>query len=331
MRWWRRCWHWSPPPAPAAAAQWRVDPARSSIAVTFDVGGKPVEARFKKFKAEVTFDPKDLGASRVVITVDLASFRSGDAQRDQMVGAAEFLGTGAAGTARYATRGFTAKGGDNYEVAAELTLKGVTQPLNHQATIAIKGGEAHAQGEVKLDRLAFGVGAGQFPRGDQVGLDGPGALRPDGRAGGLSRRMALLNTATAWGWPAKTLHWIVAALVLGLLLLGFSMVWLVSGLGTKFELYQLHKSLGVLVCALVVVRLAWRWLNPRVPALPGDLEPWERVAARLTHHGLYALLLVMPVTGWILASSSPLGLPTVVFGLFILPNPSAPTPRSSRP
>ena len=46
---------------PAAAAQWRVDPARSSIAVTLDVGGKPVEARFKKFKAEVTFDPKDLG------------------------------------------------------------------------------------------------------------------------------------------------------------------------------------------------------------------------------------------------------------------------------
>ena len=136
--------------------------------------------------------------------------------------------------------------------------------------------------------------------------------------------MALLNTATAWGWPAKTLHWIVAVLVLGLLLLGFSMVWLVSGLGTKFELYQLHKSLGVLVCALVVVRLAWRWLNPRVPALPGDLEPWERMAARLTHHGLYALLLVMPVTGWILASSSPLGLPTVIFGLFTLPNPFGP-------
>ena len=132
--------------------------------------------------------------------------------------------------------------------------------------------------------------------------------------------MALLNTGTEWGWPAKALHWIVAGLVLAMLPLGFAMVWLVSTLGTKFALYQLHKSLGVLVWALVLARLAWRWLNPLVPVPPADLEPWERVAAKLTHGGLYLLLLVLPVTGWIMASTSPLGLPTLVFGLFTLPN-----------
>ena len=136
--------------------------------------------------------------------------------------------------------------------------------------------------------------------------------------------MALLNTGTEWGWPAKALHWIVAGLVLAMLPLGFAMVWLVSTLGTKFALYQLHKSLGVLVWALVLARLAWRWLNPLVPVPPADLEPWERVAAKLTHGGLYLLLLVLPVTGWIMASTSPLGLPTLVFGLFTLPNPFGP-------
>ena len=156
--------------SPAAAAVWHVDPARSSITVIFDQGGKPVEARFEGYRAEVAFDPKDLAASRVAITVDLASFRSGDAQRDQMATAAEFLAAGAAGRARYVTKGFKSTGGDGYEVTAELALKGVTQPLDHPATILVKGGEAHAQGEVKLDRLAFGVGAGQFQRGDQVGL-----------------------------------------------------------------------------------------------------------------------------------------------------------------
>ena len=156
--------------SPAAAVSWRVDPARSSITVVFDQGGKPVEARFEGYRAEVAFDPKDLAASRVAITVDLASFRSGDAQRDQMAIAAEFLAAGAAGRARYVTKGFTSTGGDSYAVTAELTLKGITQPLNHPVTILVKGGKAHAQGEVKLDRLAFGVGAGQFQRGEQVGL-----------------------------------------------------------------------------------------------------------------------------------------------------------------
>ena len=52
--------------------------------------------------------------------------------------------------------------------------------------------------------------------------------------------MPLYNTATSWGWPAKALHWLVAALVVGMLGVGFAMVWLVSDLGSKFQLYQLH-------------------------------------------------------------------------------------------
>jgi cytochrome b561 len=133
--------------------------------------------------------------------------------------------------------------------------------------------------------------------------------------------MTLYNTAIAWGWPAKALHWLVAVLVVGLLAIGFTMVWLVTDLSSQFQLYQLHKSFGVLVFVLVGVRLVWRSVNPAVPALPDGLRPWERQAARLTHGGLYVLLLLMPATGWITASASPLGIPTIVFGLFQMPNP----------
>jgi len=105
-----------------------------------------------------------------VITIDLASFKSGNTQRDQIATAGEFLAAATAATATYATKRFKAKDGDRYEVAAELSLKGVTREVTHAATIVVRGGEARAQCEVVLDRLAFGVGAGQFPRGDQVGL-----------------------------------------------------------------------------------------------------------------------------------------------------------------
>ena len=108
----------------------------------------------------------------------------------------------------------------------------------------------------------------------------------------------------------------MAALVLGLLVVGFAMVWLVSDLGAKFQLYQLHKSFGVTVFALVLMRLGWRHLNPVMPAPPTNLRPWERAAALLTHRGFYVLLLLMPLTGWLTASASPLGIPTIVFGLF---------------
>jgi cytochrome b561 len=142
--------------------------------------------------------------------------------------------------------------------------------------------------------------------------------------------MSLYNTATSWGWPAKALHWLVAALVLGLLALGFTMVWLVSDLGSKFRLYQLHKSFGVTVFALVLLRLGWRHHNPLVPAMPANLRPWERRAALLTHRGFYVLLLLMPITGWLTASASPLGIPTIVFGLFQLPNPVGPNAALER-
>jgi polyisoprenoid-binding protein YceI len=154
----------------AEAADWQVDPARSAVTVEVDQGGRPLTGRFERFAAEIRFDPNDLAGARAVVTMDLASFRTGDGQRDQIAASQEFLAAASQPEARYATRSFKALGGDRYEVEAELTLKGVTKVLAHPATIAVSGEEAHAVGEVTLARTEFGVGTKQFPRGDQVGL-----------------------------------------------------------------------------------------------------------------------------------------------------------------
>lgn len=137
----------------------------------------------------------------------------------------------------------------------------------------------------------------------------------------------LRNTATGWGWPAKLLHWSMALLVVGQWTLG---VWMV-GLGDdqlvrKFQLYQLHKSLGLTLLGLALLRLLWRVSGP-VPDLPSTVPAWQRSAARASHRVLYLLMLALPVTGFLMAAASPLGIPTVWFGLVRIPHPIGPDAR----
>lgn len=131
--------------------------------------------------------------------------------------------------------------------------------------------------------------------------------------------MQLRNSAERFGLVALGLHWLVAALFLVMLAIGFAMTNLPLTHPWTFPLYQLHKSIGATIFLLVAFRLCWRWLG-EVPPLPASLTPLERMAARLTHGGLYAALLAMPLAGWVIVSASPLGIPTVLFGLIRLPH-----------
>ena len=149
--------------------------------------------------------------------------------------------------------------------------------------------------------------------------------------------MPVRNTAESWGWPARLLHWTMAALILGLLAVGFYMVQVLgtTDLIGRFQLTQLHKSFGFVVFTLALLRLAWRAANPVHPAPPAAAKPWENAAARTAHVALYVLMLWMPLSGWLMASASPLNDPgaypmqvrNMVFGLFELPDPIAPGDR----
>lgn len=127
---------------------------------------------------------------------------------------------------------------------------------------------------------------------------------------------------------AMGLHWLMAAAILGLLGLGFTMTGLKPGSPLQFKLYQLHKSVGVLVFLLAAARLGWR-LGHRPPPLPAAMGPAERLLAHAGHGTLYALMLGLPLAGWAVVSTSPYNIPTMVFGLVNLPH--LPMPRDLNP
>ena len=128
------------------------------------------------------------------------------------------------------------------------------------------------------------------------------------------------NSRTSWGVVSVVIHWLFAVLLLLQCVLGWMAVsWKLSP--TKINLFVWHKSLGLLLLTLIAVRLAWRASNP-VPELPVTTPAWERTAARLSHGLLYALLFVLPLTGWIINSAA--NIPFRVFGWFPLPALTAP-------
>lgn len=135
-----------------------------------------------------------------------------------------------------------------------------------------------------------------------------------------------LETARPYDAAAIGLHWLIAALFFGQLLLGFSMER-VKGMALQFELIQWHKSFGFLILGLAVFRLFWRAATGRVPAAPG-LSPIERWAAGFVQGALLALTVAVPLAGWALASTSTLRIPSFAFNLVVVPHlplrPSAP-------
>lgn len=127
------------------------------------------------------------------------------------------------------------------------------------------------------------------------------------------------NSRLRYGGVAMGLHWLIAALVLVNLFLGLYMADLPRSDTSRFMLFQLHKSFGLTVLTLSILRLGWRLVNP-IPPLPRGLHPLLRLGAHAFHFLLYFLIIAIPLAGWAMVSSSSLGLPTPYFGLFAWPN-----------
>jgi cytochrome b561 len=131
--------------------------------------------------------------------------------------------------------------------------------------------------------------------------------------------MAMQNSALRYGSVAMTLHWLIAAFVLVNLGLGLYMADLPRSNPDRFTLFQTHKSIGLTVLVLSVLRLGWRLVNP-VPPIPRGMNPIVRMGSRAAHYLLYFLIIAIPLVGWAMVSSSSLGLATPYFGLFSWPN-----------
>jgi cytochrome b561 len=124
-----------------------------------------------------------------------------------------------------------------------------------------------------------------------------------------------VNRAASYTRTAIILHWVIALSIFGLLAVGLYMEDLKAS-PEKIRLYLMHKSFGLTVLALVIVRIVWR-LTHRPPELPPATPSWQRAAASISHFALYFLMLLMPVSGWLMNSAS--GFPLKWFGMVPIP------------
>jgi len=102
---------------------------------------------------------------------------------------------------------------------------------------------------------------------------------------------------------AIILHWLMAILLIGMLLLGEDMMELKKGISEEtgagtFALINLHINLGIAILILSVIRLAWRIANPP-PALPETVKPWEKKLATIIYGLFYVMMIGLPITGWL--------------------------------
>jgi cytochrome b561 len=120
-------------------------------------------------------------------------------------------------------------------------------------------------------------------------------------------RNAVRDTGRYTG-VAIALHWLIAALLVSLILYGWALEDQRETITSYDEFLEVksgfnwHKTGGILVLALSLFRLFWRFTHP-VPPLPDGMKAWERVAARITHIGFYVLMIGLPIGGYMVASA----------------------------
>jgi cytochrome b561 len=122
------------------------------------------------------------------------------------------------------------------------------------------------------------------------------------------------NTPKRYGRISQCLHWLMAFGILFMIALGY-LVDEFPGM-SKADAIALHKSIGITILALAVLRLGWRFANQQ-PALPPTLTKFKGVAAKVAHWLLYGLMVAMPVSGWLMVSG--FGKSIVLFGVLPIP------------
>ena len=139
--------------------------------------------------------------------------------------------------------------------------------------------------------------------------------------------MAAHSATPRYTAVASVLHWAIAAAIVLNLFVGWWMHQAIDDEATQgaaIAAFQLHKSVGLAVLVLSLLRLAWR-LGHAPPPLPAAMRAWERAVARGVHWGFYALMVAVPLSGWLYVSTqwrddAPLNVPTLWFGLFEVPH-----------
>lgn len=114
--------------------------------------------------------------------------------------------------------------------------------------------------------------------------------------------MSAKNTKNSFGYIAKSFHWIVALLIIAMLIFGFFLEDF-DGKPTQEIAYNIHKSIGIIILALVILRLGWRWWNLE-PGYSASLPAFYKTIVRWAHYAIYGVIILMPFSGWVIATAS---------------------------
>lgn len=128
--------------------------------------------------------------------------------------------------------------------------------------------------------------------------------------------MTMSSDSTRYGSVTITLHWLMALMILGSIILGLYMVELQLS-PQKLKLYSWHKWLGVTIFAMALIRALWRLSHP-VPPMPPGMPRWQLGMAHATHLAIYVLLFAIPVSGWLMSSA--FGFQVIYLGVLPIPD-----------
>ena len=157
--------------SPTLAADWTMQPAKSALGFSGVQTGAPFHGVFSQWMAQISFDPANPQAAHVKVTIETASAKTGDTQRDTAMPDTDWFNASVFPQAVFEATGFTPEGENKYQTVGTLTIRGISQKITLPFTLVITGNEAEAKGEISLLRTAYGVGQGSWTSGDWVGLN----------------------------------------------------------------------------------------------------------------------------------------------------------------
>lgn len=154
-----------------AAAQQRIVPASSEIGFVSKQMGVPVEGRFRRFDAQLAFDPKRLDAARIGLRIDMGSATLGSEELEVEIVKPEWFHAKSHPHATFESTGMRSVGAGKYEVSGKLAIKGAVRDIVVPVTITQLGAATTATGAFAIKRLAFKIGDGDWSDTSMVADD----------------------------------------------------------------------------------------------------------------------------------------------------------------
>lgn len=147
---------------PALAAAMKTDPAKSSVSAVFKQMSVPVEAKFKKFNAQIDYDSAKPEAGKASVDIDVPSFDLGDPEYNKEVQKNEWFNGVQFPKASFVSSALKPAGGGKLDVSGKLTIKGKTADVSFPMTVKKEGNAQVFEGALPIKRLAFNIGEGEW-------------------------------------------------------------------------------------------------------------------------------------------------------------------------